>query len=322
MFLQPQSIEPINEKNGAKATFQEYLGKHVSTVRAAGSEPAVIIAWARQALPEQYRPLADATITEANKHNILAVPVGPAFVESLKGRPDLILHAPDKMHPSAAGSYFYGAVVYSTIFKKSPEGFQFLGGCFEKALASSLSRRSGVRRGRGQCPRRIFLFSSKKPPGVFGAGRLPRFFCTYKKRRKIVFPAPCRRGAPQRSASFAVPLLGAAVFDLVGGFLDGAADRVEGLIQGEHHVLVGAARAKVLARRNQVDADGESTEGLVTLLRDRHFACAETIVKTAQRVDFFFNCGFYGGRTVDAVEHNLQRLGHKHLSFCFVILIR
>lgn len=134
VFLQAQSTEPINEKNGAQANFQEWFGKHVATIRAAGSEPAVIITWATKDHPEQYQKLADAIITEANKHDMLAVPVGPAFAESLKGRPDLILHAPDKRHPSAAGSYLYGAVVYSTIFKKSPEGFQFLGGC-EKPLS-------------------------------------------------------------------------------------------------------------------------------------------------------------------------------------------
>lgn len=131
VFLQGQSTEPINAK-GAK-NFQEAFAQHVKTVRDAGSEPVAVVTWALQDKPEQTKLLADAIITEANKHNVLALPVGLAFAESLKNRPDLILHAPDKKHPSAAGSYLYGAMIYSVLFKKSPEGFKFLGGC-EKPL--------------------------------------------------------------------------------------------------------------------------------------------------------------------------------------------
>lgn len=131
VFLQGQSIEPINEKG--KANFQEAFAKHVKTIREAGSEPIAVITWALQDKPEQTRQLADAIITEANKYGVLALPVGLAFAESLKERPDLILHAPDKRHPSAAGSYLYGAMIYAALFHKSPEGFEFLGGC-EKPL--------------------------------------------------------------------------------------------------------------------------------------------------------------------------------------------
>ena len=127
VFLQGQSTEPINPK--ASENFREAFAKHVKTIRSAGSEPIAVATWALQDKPEQTKALADATITEANKYNVVVLPVGLAFAESLKVRPDLILHAPDKRHPSAAGSYLYGAMIYSLLFKKSPEGFKFLGGC-------------------------------------------------------------------------------------------------------------------------------------------------------------------------------------------------
>ena len=59
--------------------------------------------------------------------------MGLAFAESLKARPDLILHQADKSHPTAAGSYLYGAMIYSLLYKKSPEGLKYLGEC-EKPL--------------------------------------------------------------------------------------------------------------------------------------------------------------------------------------------
>ncbi len=75
------------------------------------------------------RELADVTITEANANNAIVLPIGLAFEESLKNHPDLILHHTDKTHPSAAGSYLFGALAYSLLFKESPEGLKFTGGC-------------------------------------------------------------------------------------------------------------------------------------------------------------------------------------------------
>ena len=131
VILQGQSTEPISQK--AKNNFQEAFAKHVTTIRSNGSEPIAVVTWALQDKPEQARMLADEIIKAANKYDVFVLPVGLAFAESLKQRPDLILHAPDKRHPSAAGSYLYGAVIYSALFRKSPEGFSFMGGC-EKPL--------------------------------------------------------------------------------------------------------------------------------------------------------------------------------------------
>ena len=89
--------------------------------------------WAKQDKPEQTKALADATITQANENNAIVLPVGLAFAESLKQRPDLLMHQKDKSHPTAAGSYLYGAMIYGLLFKQSPEGKKYLGEC-EKPL--------------------------------------------------------------------------------------------------------------------------------------------------------------------------------------------
>ena len=130
VFLQGMSSEPIDKKR--VGTFRKYLKEHIETVRETGSVP-VVVTWAKQNKMEQTRDLADSIITEANNTHAIALPVGLAFAESLKARPDLILHQADKSHPTAAGSYLYGAMIYSLLYKKSPEGLTYLGEC-EKPL--------------------------------------------------------------------------------------------------------------------------------------------------------------------------------------------
>ena len=131
VFLQGQSNEPINAKR--KATFQKYVALHAETIRKAGAVPILVATWARQDKPEDTKALADETIKAANANNVMVLPVGLAFAESLKLRPDVVMHQSDKSHPSAAGSYLYGAMMYSVLFKKSPEGFKYRGEC-EKPL--------------------------------------------------------------------------------------------------------------------------------------------------------------------------------------------
>ena len=132
VFLQGMSSEPIAAKR--VPTFRKYLAKHVETIRSKSSVPVVVVTWAKaDKMDKDTRRLADSIIEEANRNNAIALPVGLAFAESLKERPDLVLHQADKSHPTAAGSYLYGALIYSLLFKASPEGLDVLGEC-EKPL--------------------------------------------------------------------------------------------------------------------------------------------------------------------------------------------
>lgn len=132
VFLLGMSSEPIAKKR--VPLFRKYLKKHIETIRSKGSIPVVVVTWAKvDKINEDTRRLADSIIAEANANNAIALPVGLAFSESLKERPDLVLHQADKSHPTAAGSYLYGAMIYSLLFRKSPEGLNFQGEC-EKPL--------------------------------------------------------------------------------------------------------------------------------------------------------------------------------------------
>ena len=93
-----------------------------------------MISWSSEYIPEMTKQLADATIRVANENKALVIPVGLAFAQALKERPDLKLTVEDNRHPTAAGSYLEGAVIFAALTRTSPQGAPFLGGC-EKPLA-------------------------------------------------------------------------------------------------------------------------------------------------------------------------------------------
>lgn len=131
VILQGMSTEPIAAKS--IPTFRKYLKEHISTIKSKGAIPIVVDTWARKDRPGDTQKLADSIISAANESDAIVLPVGLAFAESLKARPDLLMHQADKSHPTAAGSYLYGAMLYGLLFKKSPEGLEYLGEC-EKPL--------------------------------------------------------------------------------------------------------------------------------------------------------------------------------------------
>jgi hypothetical protein len=56
------------------------------------------------------------------------IPVGLAFAKSIALKPDLELYAPDKRHPSAAGTYLSAATTYAALFNRSPVGLKYSAG--------------------------------------------------------------------------------------------------------------------------------------------------------------------------------------------------
>lgn len=119
--------------------FEKYAKQHADTIREAGSTPLLIMTWPKKDKPEDIKKLADNTIRIANEAKMMTVPVGLAFMEAIKAKPDLEMYMPDKSHPSAAGSYLYGAVLYSTLFHRTPADINYLGEC-EKPLSPETAK--------------------------------------------------------------------------------------------------------------------------------------------------------------------------------------
>lgn len=111
-----------------KTVFRDYAKKHSDTVRKHGAKPVFFMSWAYSDAPEMTAQLA-AAYTEAAKDNgALVIPAGLAFARSIQQKPDLNLYAPDKRHPSLAGTYLSAVTVYATLFRKSPVGLTYVAG--------------------------------------------------------------------------------------------------------------------------------------------------------------------------------------------------
>jgi hypothetical protein len=65
------------------------------------------------------------------------IPAGLAFARSVSLRPDVNLYAPDKRHPSLAGTYLAAATSYAALFKRSPVGSSYTAG-LDAAVARHL----------------------------------------------------------------------------------------------------------------------------------------------------------------------------------------
>jgi hypothetical protein len=117
---------PIHPK--LQQAFHDTAAKHAAAVRKAGAEPALFLSWAYQDQPQMTAELAAEYLKAGRANNMRVVPAGPAFAASIAKRPDVNLYAPDKRHPSLAGTYLGAAVVMASVFKKSPVGNTYTAG--------------------------------------------------------------------------------------------------------------------------------------------------------------------------------------------------
>ena len=108
-----------------KAVFQDYVKRNIASIRKHGTEPVLFMSWAYSDKPEMTAQLAAAYTGAGNAHNALVIPAGLAFARSLAQRPDLVLHAADKRHPSPAGTYLAAATTYAALTGKSPVGLKY-----------------------------------------------------------------------------------------------------------------------------------------------------------------------------------------------------
>ena len=86
------------------------------------------MSWAYSDAPEMTAQLAEAYTEAAKDNGALVIPAGLAFARSIRQKPDLNLYAPDKRHPSLAGTYLSAVTVYATLLRKSPVGLPYVAG--------------------------------------------------------------------------------------------------------------------------------------------------------------------------------------------------
>ncbi len=109
---------PIHPK--LAPNFHKYAKKHSDTVREHGAIPVLFMTWAYADRPDMTKALAEEYVKAGNDNDVLVIPAGLAFAKALAKKPDLVLYASDKRHPSPAGTYLGAATAYAALFKRSP----------------------------------------------------------------------------------------------------------------------------------------------------------------------------------------------------------
>ena len=120
---------PIHPK--LNTVFTEYAKKNSDIVRAHGARPVFFMSWAYADKPEMTAQLAEAYTIAGNDNNALVIPAGLAFARAISKQPELNLYAPDKRHPSPAGTYLAACTTFAALTGRSPVGNSYLAGIDE-----------------------------------------------------------------------------------------------------------------------------------------------------------------------------------------------
>ena len=120
---------PIHPK--LKTAFTDFAKKDSAIVRAHGATPIFFMSWAYADKPEMTAELAEAYTIAGNANDALVIPAGLAFARVRGLQPELNLYAPDKRHPSLAGTYLAASTVFAALTGQSPVGNSYHAGLDE-----------------------------------------------------------------------------------------------------------------------------------------------------------------------------------------------
>ena len=126
VILQGGSAAPLSEKR--RAEFLKTVREFDKDIKAAGGRTALYLTHAyvkphKKFAPGMIKDIAQLYISAANDVGALVIPVGLAFEEAYRLRPDIKLHKHyDGSHPDLIGTYLAACVVYASLYGMSPVG--------------------------------------------------------------------------------------------------------------------------------------------------------------------------------------------------------
>lgn len=126
VVLQGHSAAGLSEKRGA--AFVEAVTTFNDLIRASGAKTALYMTHAYTPAHKSYDPAmlrktAKLYIETGNRIGALVIPVGLAFEEAYRRKPDLKLQKDyDGSHPDLIGTYLAACVTYAALYGKSPVG--------------------------------------------------------------------------------------------------------------------------------------------------------------------------------------------------------
>lgn len=129
VILQGGSAAPLSDERRQRFTVTaiEYAKK----IRQAGGEPVLYMTHAYVKPNRRYRPgmiadIASLYVETGNKIDALVIPVGLAFEEAYRRRPNIQLHKKfDGSHPDLLGTYLAAATVFASLYGQSPVGNEY-----------------------------------------------------------------------------------------------------------------------------------------------------------------------------------------------------
>jgi len=111
-----------------KDAFAVFAKKDSEIVRAHDMRPVLFMSWAYADKPDMTEGLAEAYTVAGNANDALVIPAGLAFARVRKLQPELNLYAPDKRHPSPAGTYLAACTTLAALTGRSPVGNSYIMG--------------------------------------------------------------------------------------------------------------------------------------------------------------------------------------------------
>ncbi len=145
VILQGGSAEPLSEER--RARFREKVIEFNKVITERGGKTALYLTHAyvkphKQAKPENIRLTETLYVSVGNEIGALVIPVGLAFEEAYRRRPDIKLHKDyDGSHPDLIGTYLAACTVYASIYGKSPVGNSYdYFGKIDKEMAGFLQQ--------------------------------------------------------------------------------------------------------------------------------------------------------------------------------------
>ncbi|MGA0024447.1 MAG: DUF4886 domain-containing protein [Burkholderiales bacterium] len=126
VILQDGSAAPLSEKR--RALSMEKIREYSDIIRKRGGQVALYMSHAyvpphKQTKPENIRLTEAHYLAAGNAVGALVIPVGLAFEEAYRRKPDMKLHKDyDGSHPDLVGTYLAACVVYASVYGKSPVG--------------------------------------------------------------------------------------------------------------------------------------------------------------------------------------------------------
>lgn len=100
----------------------EYSRRFAEEIRQNGGKPALYSVWPSRSRMQDFKGVSDSYRQAAEAVDGIVFPVGDAWLNAWRANPSIGLYSADGFHPSAAGSYVAGLVIYGRLYNGSPVG--------------------------------------------------------------------------------------------------------------------------------------------------------------------------------------------------------